>query len=97
MIYSYSWAFLTIEQLKILRYFNSKFENELPLVVTYTTILWCTRWIGKFKVQCKVLMGDMLWNVNNAAVKLVLLSFRIIPNFKSMLHKFYQVNCFKLL
>ena len=42
-----------MEQLEILSYFNSKWENELPLLS-----LWCASGIGKFWVmttftQCK--------------------------------------------
>ena len=47
-----------MEQLQILKYFNSKCENESPLVVK--TTLQCTRWIGNFgwcvmiiSTQCK--------------------------------------------
>ena len=53
-----TWVFLTMEQMEILRYFNSKCENESTLVVK--TTLWCTRWIGNFawcamiiSTQCK--------------------------------------------
>ena len=33
MVYVYFLGFLNMEQLEILRYFNSKWENESPLVV----------------------------------------------------------------
>ena len=35
--------------LKMLGYCNPKHENESPLFIEFT-ILWCTKWIGKFWV-----------------------------------------------